>query len=104
MGYDYGNYADGSYPVQDATPATSGAASAGSADNKQTADIQQLAASGFHTQYAGAGGYPTNYYAGGYAAPQSAHMQQTGASMQQPAYGQPYGGGWQGAPSQGGTR
>jgi len=106
MGYDnYASYSDGSYPVQqqEAAPASSGAASAGTGDSKQTAEIQQLAAGGFQ-HYAGAGGYQPNYYAGGYAAPQSAHMQQTAATMQQPAYGQPYGG-WQGGtPSQGGTR
>jgi len=110
MGYDYSGYAaDGSgYPVQpEAAPATSGAAATGTADAKAAApttnqqDIQQLAAAGFQHQYAAQGAYPqANYAYGGYAA----QMQpQTGASMQQPAYGQQPYGGWQGGSSQQGS-
>jgi hypothetical protein len=99
-GYDYASYADGSYQVPDQPPATSGASSAGAADTKVAgAEIQQLAATGFHNQYAAAG-YPAGNYYAGYA-PQSAHMPQTGASMQQTAYGQQSYGGWQQPPSQG---
>lgn len=109
MGYGDGSYGygagDGSYPVQEATPATSGPASVGAADTKTQAaqaEIQQLAAAQYQPQYGGAA-FPANYYqAGAYPAAQSGHMPQSGQSMQQPAYGQQQGyGGWQGAPSQG---
>lgn len=103
IGYEGYSYADGSYPVQD-PPASTGSAASSSTDSKGSPqDLQQLSAAGYHN-YAAAGVYPAaNYqYAGAaYATtPQSAHLQQPAASLQQTYGQQPYA--WQGGtPSQG---